>query len=150
MNISICYWFSFSQYQLLKQHLAQYHLYKQANIMHLVSGHLNQRLHKQLKVLSYSTPVLHVNSGMGGKTSVRHLGTSSQQKFRLSHFASKVCPLIQSFLTVHFNATARIIHLPKNRESTVWLRVEGRPEGPPASRLLSLRGFGSSGSWRGR
>lgn len=144
MNISICYWFSFSQYQLLKQHLAQYHLYKQANIMHLVSGHLNQRLHKQLKVLSYSTPVLHVNSGMGGKERWR------TSWYILSHFASKVCPLIQSFLIVHFNATARIIHLPKNRESTVWLRVEGRPEGPPASRLLSLRGFGSSGSWRGR
>lgn len=41
-------------------------------------------------------------------------------------------------------------YLPKNTESTVWLRVEGRPEGPPTSRLLSLRGFGSSGSWTGR
>lgn len=42
--------------------------------------------------------------------------------------------------------TEMLEYLPKKRDSTVVLRVEGSPEGPSVSTRLRLRGFGSSGS----
>lgn len=39
------------------------------------------------------------------------------------------------------------VHLPKNKDKTVWFRVEGNPEGPTLTVRLRLRGLGSSGSF---
>lgn len=59
------------------------------------------------------------------------------------------CWSTETQLIFKHNPTRVRVYSPKKSESTVRLRAEGRPEGPSASSLLSLRGLGSCGSWRG-